>query len=48
METVNILAILENCRVALKQPYDEEGQTHGVDEHVRAVASGHPLPTNLG
>ncbi|CZR59389.1 related to protein involved in biosynthesis of mitomycin antibiotics/polyketide fumonisin [Phialocephala subalpina] len=47
METIDNLAIIKNCWVALKRLCNERGRDREVDACVCAIASGYPFPTNL-
>jgi ectoine hydroxylase-related dioxygenase (phytanoyl-CoA dioxygenase family) len=47
MESIDSFPLIERCWDILKQKYDNEGLSSGVEAFVAAVASGYPFPTNL-
>ena len=47
METIDNLAIIKQCWIALKKLYYSGGRDDEVNACVRAIASGYPFPTNL-
>jgi ectoine hydroxylase-related dioxygenase (phytanoyl-CoA dioxygenase family) len=47
MESLDTISLVERCWDALRQKFDAEGSSVGVDAIVAAVAEGYPFPTNL-